>query len=218
MEKKPWLKRSSPVPPHCGQARSWVPGLAPEPLQVEQREARGMLMVVSAPNAASSKPISRLKRRSETPLCGPPAAPPAAEDLREQVAEDVVDGAREAPEPAKALEGVGAHPGVPELVVLGPLAGVGEDGVGLGRLLELLLRLLVARVAVGVELQRLLAVCALDLVGGGGLRDLEHLVVVALGAGWAHERSVPRLEALGAGKYSGFFPAGACGRRRAQGI
>ena len=41
-----------------------------------------------------------------------------------------------------------------ELVVALALLGVGEDLVGLGRLLELLLGRLVARVAVGVELLR----------------------------------------------------------------
>jgi hypothetical protein len=43
-------------------------------------------------------------------------------------------------------------------VVTLALVGVGEDGVRLGRLLELLLGGLVARVAVGVELHRELPV------------------------------------------------------------
>ena len=58
-----------------------------------------------------------------------------------------------------------------------------EDRVGLGRLLELLLRLLVAGVAVGVVLERELAVRGLDLAVGRGALDAQDLVVVDLRAG-----------------------------------
>ena len=73
-----------------------------------------------------------------------------------------------------------ADAGVAEAIVAGALVAVAEDGVGLGRFLELLLGLLVALVAIGVELQRQLAVRALDLLVGCRAGDLEDLVVVAL--------------------------------------
>ena len=50
-----------------------------------------------------------------------------------------------------------------EAVVEVPLVGVGEHRVRLGRLLELFLGGVVAGIAVGVVLQRQLAVRALDL-------------------------------------------------------
>ena len=53
-----------------------------------------------------------------------------------------------------------------EAVVHVPLVGVGEDRVGLGRFLELVFGGLVAGIAVGMELQRQLAVRALDLLIG----------------------------------------------------
>jgi hypothetical protein len=59
------------------------------------------------------------------------------------------------------------------------LVGVGEDRVGLGGLLELLLGLLVAGIAIRVVLERQLAIRALDFLLGGGPRNAEDLVVVA---------------------------------------
>ena len=83
-------------------------------------------------------------------------------------------GSNPAPPPAPLT------PGVAEAVVGRPLVGVGEDRVGLGRFLELLLGVLVARIAVGMVLQRQLAVRALDLLVAGRPGDAEDLVVVAL--------------------------------------
>ena len=57
--------------------------------------------------------------------------------------------------------------------------GVGEDLVGLGGLLELLLGLGVVGVDVGVQLARELAEGLLDLLLGGVALDAEHLVGVA---------------------------------------
>ena len=73
-----------------------------------------------------------------------------------------------------------ADAGVAEPVVGRALVGVGEDRVGLGRLLELLLGLGVARVAVGMVLERELAVGALDVLVRRVAGDAEHLVVVSL--------------------------------------
>ena len=77
-----------------------------------------------------------------------------------------------------------------ELIVALALLGVGEDLICLGGLLELLGRVLVALVAVGVVLHREFAIGLLDIVGRCVAGDAKHLVVVAflLGHGYA---SVP---------------------------
>src|SRR6185436_7884379 len=75
--------------------------------------------------------------------------------------------------------GASADAGVPEAIVAGALVAVAEDRVGLGGFLEFFLGLLVALVAIGVELQRQLAIRALDLLIGRGAGDLEDFVVVA---------------------------------------
>ena len=107
----------------------------------------------------------------------PPAAPPAAaEERAEEVAEQV---AEIDPAPAAHPAAVGER-GVPVPVVQRPLLLVGEDFVGLGRLLELVGRLGVAGVAVRVPLHGDLAVRLLDLVARGRAGDGQNLVVVAL--------------------------------------
>ena len=72
------------------------------------------------------------------------------------------------------------QPGEAELVVGLALLGVGQHLVGLSGFLELLLGSRIARVSVGVVLQRELPIRLLDLVRRGGLGDPEHLVVVLL--------------------------------------
>ena len=117
------------------------------------------------------------------------AAPAAlrAEDLAEDVAEGVGEAAealRPAAEAARPRPGTEARrrvdAGVPELVVGGALLGVGEDLVGLLRLLEFLLGTLVVRVAVRVVLHRELAVGLLDVLFGRVPVDAQNRVVVAL--------------------------------------
>ena len=73
-----------------------------------------------------------------------------------------------------------AHAGMAEAVVGRALVGVGDDRVGLGRRLELLFGRRVARVAIGMVLERQLAIGALDLGVGGVAPDAEDLVVVPL--------------------------------------
>src|SRR6185503_7595282 len=100
---------------------------------------------------------------------------PPAEHLLEDV-EGVVDAARaRVSGDRRAL-----HAGVAELVVARALLGVGEDLVRLGNLLEGGLGALVPGIAVGVVLQRELAVRLLDVVRGCVPRNPEHAVVVAL--------------------------------------
>src|SRR4051812_1369789 len=106
-----------------------------------------------------------------------------AEDISETT-EDVLEAGED--RRIEAARCRAAKPGVPEAVVHVPLVGVCEHRVRLGRLLELLFGRLVAGIAVGVVLQRQLAVCALDLLFGRRLRNAQDLVVIALANG-AHE-------------------------------
>ena len=107
----------------------------------------------------------------------------AAEGVAET--EDVAEPAEDVAEVGEhrrveALAAALVHAGVAEAIVGGALVAVGEDRVGLGRFLELLLGRVVARVAIGVVLERQLAVGALDLPVRGRARDAQDLVVVAL--------------------------------------
>ena len=85
-------------------------------------------------------------------------------------------------EESNPAKGCSPTPAVSEAVVLRPLVGVGEHGVCLRGLLEVLLGLLVTGVAIGMELHRQLAVRSFDLVLRGAAVYTEHLVVVALAA------------------------------------
>ena len=49
IEKKPWLWVSTPLPSQRGQTLGAVPGLAPEPLQVEQGPVVGTSIVIWVP-------------------------------------------------------------------------------------------------------------------------------------------------------------------------
>ena len=105
----------------------------------------------------------------------------AAEALGEAPsgAEDVADvAALEAAEAAARVEGL-----VPEAVVFRPVLGAAQHLVGLGDVLELLLRGGVPGVDVRVVLARQPPVRLLDLLVGGAALDVERLVVVLLGHG-----------------------------------
>jgi hypothetical protein len=69
---------------------------------------------------------------------------------------------------------------VAEPVIGGALVGIGKHGIGLGRFLELLLRIRVAGVAVRMVPERELAVRALDLLISCAAPDAQDLVVIAL--------------------------------------
>jgi hypothetical protein len=100
----------------------------------------------------------------------------------EDVAEDVGEGVGKAAHAGAA----GAHAslrvdaGVAVLVVGGALLRVGEDLVGFLGLLELLFRLWVVRIAVGMVLHGQLAVGLLDVLIRSVAVDAEDFVVVAL--------------------------------------
>src|SRR5262249_50201371 len=126
------------------------------------------------------------------PSSAAPAATAAPEQATEQIAQAaliveleglVAAGAATGPEPAGTAEAAGPERAarrhhLPNFVVLLALAGVTEDVVGGGDRLELVLRLLVPGVGVGVVLLRQLAVGARDLLLGCRLRHPEHVVVI----------------------------------------
>ncbi len=93
------------------------------------------------------------------------------------------EGVEEIADRAEPLEirrvAAGAQPVVAVTVVGGSPLAVGEDLVGLGGLLELLLGLRVVGVDVGVQLARQRAEGFLDVLLGGVTLDAEHLVGVA---------------------------------------
>ncbi|GAA5242167.1 hypothetical protein BMMON2_49890 [Burkholderia mallei] len=64
------------------------------------------------------------------------------------------------------------------LVVRGPLLAVRQHSIGFLRFLEMLLRILAVRIAVGMVLHRELAICLLDFVVARVLRDAQNLVVI----------------------------------------
>src|SRR5262245_16780824 len=120
-----------------------------------------------------------------------PASSPAsgAEDIAK--AEDVSEPAEDVLEPGEGarIETAGcsaAETGVPEAVVHVPLVGIDEDRVGLSRFLEAFFRSRIAGIAIGMELERELAVRALDLLVGRRAGDAEHFVIISFGhAGFA---------------------------------
>src|SRR5262249_260516 len=103
---------------------------------------------------------------------GPAPAPPAGEEVLEDVLEE---GAK----PGIAEAGAHARAGGAEPGEVGALVRIGQDAVRLVDFFEPGLGLLVAAVAIGMELHRELAIGLLDLGLAGGARDAENLVVVA---------------------------------------
>src|SRR5205085_6298862 len=97
----------------------------------------------------------------------------------EEVAEYVLDAAEPLRAPAGRAGRRSGDSGVAEAVVARALLGVGEDGVGLGRLLELLLGLVVAGVLVRVVADCELAVGAPDFRLVRAPAHAEDFVVVA---------------------------------------
>ena len=162
-----------PRPSQRGQTVGVVPGLAPVPWQVAQVACigtcsghlragdrlvegdRDLRLEVGAALGARASAAAPGRRRRR--------APPneVGEDVahRGGVEVEVAEAAEAAAGPAAGREGAAAA------VVLLALLGVAEHVVGLGDLLEALLGLLVAGVAVGVVLARELAVGLLDLLG-----------------------------------------------------
>src|ERR1019366_4631663 len=114
-----------------------------------------------------------LRARTSSP------APPSAEHVAESedVAEDVLN-VREA-RGIEAATTIARHSGVAKTVVASALLGISQYGVGLATLFELLFRIRVIGIAVGMALHRLLAVGALDFLVGGATAHAQNFVIVA---------------------------------------
>ncbi len=98
--------------------------------------------------------------------------PAAAEQVAEEaLAEDIAEGLEDVAHVAEVRRLAALKPRESEAVVLRPLLRVAEHLEGLGRLLELDDRLVVARIAVGVILQRQLAIGLGDLLLARGALD-----------------------------------------------
>ena len=82
-----------------------------------------------------------------------------------------------------------------EAVVARALLAVGKNGVGLAAFLEALFRLRIAGVAIGVVLQRQLAIGALELLVAGRAGDAQNLVIVAFSV--AGQKCLPLSRARG---------------------
>ena len=55
MENRPWFTATSPLPPHVAQVTGWLPGAAPDPLQVEHGAGPVSVTGTVTPAIASSK-------------------------------------------------------------------------------------------------------------------------------------------------------------------
>ena len=93
-------------------------------------------------------------------------------------------------EAAEALTGRAAHAGVAKAIVAGTLLAIGQDGVGFAAFLEALFGLRIVGIAVRMELQRELAIRALDLLIVGGARDAQNFVVVTFHCGGQNSTSL----------------------------
>src|SRR6185369_13350610 len=100
------------------------------------------------------EPVLEILTPPRTPA---PAVPSASEEALEEIFEDGAE--------ARLARSAGTRHRA-EAVVLGPLVGIGENGVGLADLLEALLGVAVPRVPVGMV-----------LAGEGAVRLLQHGVV-----------------------------------------
>ena len=174
----PWLRDTTPRPPHWGHGVRFVPGLAPLPLQVRQVTTRGTSTVTSVPRAASRKSkrqivpeiIARLGPGSTT------AAEAAAE--AEDVSEDVAEGAENVGEIRKPGKPGGRKALMPVSVIEAPLFRVMEDLVSLGGLFKLLFGGFIPGIAVRMIFEGYLAVFLLDLIHTRVPGDSQDLVII----------------------------------------
>src|SRR5580704_11805072 len=98
-----------------------------------------------------------------------------AEKFAEDVAEVLEDGRIE----SRGLSRASAEAGVAVAVVGGALIGVGEHGIGFAAFLEFFLCVGIVGIAVGMKLQRELAIDALELDLGNRPAHTQNLVVIA---------------------------------------
>src|SRR5262249_31363078 len=132
---------------------------------------------------AAAEEIGKDVGESRRPPRPPPAPPPPAG------ARELLGELREVE--AALAERIAAAEGLaPEAVVLLALLLVAQNGVGLGDLLELVLRFLVPLVLVGVVLLGEVAIRLLDLFVSSVFLDPEDVIVVLLGHGRGKYREV----------------------------
>ena len=98
------------------------------------------------------------------------------EDVAKDVAEILEDGRIESSRTSSAA----ADASMSEAIIQRSLLAVGENGVRFGNLLELLFRVGIVRIAVGMMRHRELTVCALNLNVGSSTADAEYFVKIAL--------------------------------------
>jgi len=110
-----------------------------------------------------------------------PSAPAAAraEEIAEaeEVAENLAEVLDRGIEPRRSSNP--AYTGVTEAVVGGTFIGIRQNGISFAALFELLFRVGIVGIAVGMELQRQFAVGAFDFLFAGSTGDSEDLVVIA---------------------------------------
>src|ERR1700733_8562368 len=100
---------------------------------------------------------------------------PEAEELAKNVAEILEDGRIE----ARGLPRAATQSGMAVAVVNGALVGIGKHRVGFADFFEFVFRVRIIGIAVGMILQRELAIGALELDFGDRAVHAQHFVVVA---------------------------------------
>jgi hypothetical protein len=120
--------------------------------------------------------IEMIAKVSSPVRTGASSRRPSAKKLAENISEDILKAGGEI---KPFSEGASVSEGrMPELVVLSPLLGIGQDLVSLRDFLKLFLRLLVSRISVRVILQRQLPVSLFDLLLSGASTHAENFVIV----------------------------------------
>ena len=186
MVKKPCAARTLPWPLQCWQVDMPVPGLAPRAVAGRAGDERRHVDLDGAAEEGFLErdlEIVAQVRAAQPRLLPPPrrAAPPMKSPKMSSKMSDIEEvnsGPKPlaGPRPAAVLEG-----GMAEAVVGGALLRVLQRVVGFVDLLELVLGVGIARIAVRVELHGELAVGALERRLVGALRHAQHFVEIALG-------------------------------------
>jgi len=114
-------------------------------------------------------------------LTAAPAARASAKNIAEskKVAEDVAEIVENCWIETTAAARTTAYSGMAEAIIKRAFLVVGQNGISLARLFELLLRIGIVRIAVRMKLHCKLAVSALDLLLAGAARQTENVVIIA---------------------------------------
>ncbi len=108
------------------------------------------------------------------------ARPARGRGKAEEIPENIAEMGKNVLRAAKAPAAVALHPRMTEAVVAGAFLRITQHVIGFGGLLEALLRLGVAGVAVRMKLHGHFPVGTLDLVLSGGTADVQNFIIVAL--------------------------------------